>query len=624
LKPGDEPDSGEYEAVRRELVERGYLQGSVERFVLGDVVASPTGLPRVLRTALRGAIVGGPLLGALLAAAAAAANRPLQGPGDLLLLWLYFTPLAALGLLALDLVAAGFVVQLNRRRGARAGDALRAALLVGLPILAYLIAIARTRRPASGWLEEAIFLGLALALSLWVAWVAGLVSVAAMLGSGGGVPPRSRHPVALLLAVLAPLGAGLLLVAVATGDSAAPSDPPPFEVRPAQRLLMIGIDGLDGGLLEVFEPRGVVATLLETMAQGAVFPMSRQENAEPPAVWTTLLTGVSASRHGVRGAGAERLPGIDTPLDGRAGPLPLAAALRFLLPSRTVPTTGAVRRTRTVWEIVGLKRSSLAVGWWASWPATDPDAPAQLGYIVTDRVLPKLLSSARADRDTAPEALFGRLSTDFEADRAAIQQDFESSFVAVAGEPMRGWVRDSHLIDAYALRVARRLGQDEALAAAFVYLPGLEILRHRIGPVTEGLAGAVAAQGALEDYLRWISAEVVDFAEAEPGQLLIVADPGRTSGASVEGFVALSGGVAEARCVGPTLNPMDVAPLVLAISGYPASLEMPGRTPEACLRLATGAPPVESYGKRGPFDEHGADPYDPEMLERLRSLGYLN
>jgi len=99
----------DYEEVRRQLRERGYLEGRLERFVLRD--------PRhLLRSSAKAALLGAPVLGALLAAAAVAANRPLLGVRDALVLWLYFTVLAGGVLLALDLAAAGIVGALARRR----------------------------------------------------------------------------------------------------------------------------------------------------------------------------------------------------------------------------------------------------------------------------------------------------------------------------------------------------------------------------------------------------------------------------------------------------------------------------------------------------------------------------
>jgi len=68
--------SERYEEVRRKLVERGYLHGRIERFLLRDLIAPGGPARAVLRTSLKAAVLGAPLLGGLLAASAVAASAP--------------------------------------------------------------------------------------------------------------------------------------------------------------------------------------------------------------------------------------------------------------------------------------------------------------------------------------------------------------------------------------------------------------------------------------------------------------------------------------------------------------------------------------------------------------------
>ena len=89
---------------------------------------------------------------------------------------------------------------------------------------------------------------------------------------------------------------------------------------------MIGVDGLDGSLVEAYADRGGVDRLLELFSRGAVFPM-RRPPGEPPEVWTTIATGVEPEVHGVRSAGATRLPGVASPIAARSAPI--AAGPRY-------------------------------------------------------------------------------------------------------------------------------------------------------------------------------------------------------------------------------------------------------------------------------------------------------
>jgi hypothetical protein len=379
---------------------------------------------------------------------------------------------------------------------------------------------------------------------------------------------------------------------------------------------VVGVDGLDGALLESSADHGAADNLLALVARGALYPKHR-EPAEPPEVWTTIATGMSADAHGVRSAGATRLPGVLAPIAARPGPVAWDAALRFLLPARTVPASGAGRRVRALWEMAGLTRPASVVGWWASWPARGTEGDPPEGYVVSDRVLSKLLSQRAEDRDTAPQSLFPRLARDFPADRAAWRASFDGRFADVAGEA-RALAWESFLIDTFAWRTTLRLLDDPAVATSLTYLPGLDILRTR-------LRGHREAVATVEIYLRWLDATIVAELAGQPNALIVlVADPGRSTEQDAEGFIAVVGGGAVPLCVGPTIADVDVAPIALRLAGLPASREMRGRAPDRCFEGAAPAlPPIATWGRRGRPVETQASDYDPEMVERLKSLGYL-
>jgi hypothetical protein len=609
--------SDRYEDVRRQLIQRGYLQGRIERFLLRDLVAAEG--PRALaRTSFKAALLGAPLLGALLAASTVAANKPLLSTRDALVLWLYFAILAGVALFVLDLIAAGLAAAWARRRGARASDSLRAGLVVAAPILVYLVVLWVRGRPDGGYAADLLFLAGATVTTALVAWLAGLVSLAGIVGRTGEVPDRNRRSALAVLAVLIPVAAAFFLVpeAISSAGSHAAA-PSAFAPGPrAGRLLVVGVDGLDGALLESSADHGAADHLLALVARGALYPKHR-EPAEPPEVWTTIATGMSADAHGVRSAGATRLPGVLAPIAARSGPVAWDAALRFLLPARTVPASGAGRRVRALWEMAGLTRPASVVGWWASWPASGTEGDPPEGYVVSDRVLSKLLSQRAEDRDTAPQSLFPRLARDFPADRAAWRTSFDGRFADVAGEA-RALAWESFLIDTFAWRTTLRLLDDPAVATSLTYLPGLDILRTR-------LRGHREAVATVEIYLRWLDATIVaELADQPNAVIVLVADPGRSTEEDAEGFIAVVGGGAVPLCVGPTIGDVDVAPIALRLAGLPASREMRGHAPDRCFEGAAPAlPPIATWGRRGRPVETQASDYDPEMVERLKSLGYL-
>jgi hypothetical protein len=356
--------------------------------------------------------------------------------------------------------------------------------------------------------------------------------------------------------------------------------------------------------------------------------MKRSQGAEPAEVWTTLLTGVDAERHGVTSAGASHLPGIRTALSARSRPLALGAALGVLLPGRTVPSSAATRVARTSWEIVALRQRAIAVGWWASWPAASDPFEQGGAYVVTDRVLPKLLAGTAGDRDTWPPSLYDRLRGEFDGDRRKLREQFEGAFPLPHGEQLGHWLWESFLIDGYASLLTERLLSDPQARAAFVYLPGLDILRHRLAQrIGAGDARELlSAPAALTGYAEALEAWIVHLMGLRPGwHVLLVADPGRGMGADDEGFVLVLGPRARAGCVGPLLALTDPPAIALDLLGFPRSRELAGRVPDLCLASAPvqlgevasyGPPPA---GTGSPFSD-----YDAEMVQRLKSLGYLN
>jgi hypothetical protein len=440
------------------------------------------------------------------------------------------------------------------------------------------------------------------------------------------VPDRGRAGFAALTLVLLPLAAVLFLLPRTGGiqDGMPATEFDPDDNSPT--LVFIGIDGLDSSLVQALAGRGAVDRLLATMEGGAVYPIHREPGKQPPEIWTTLLTGTPSQVHRVIAVDEESLPGVATPIRKGTAPLPIAAALGFLLPARTMPATGVHRSVRTLWEIAGLKHPSAAVGWWASWPAQDNPAG---GYVVTDRALPKLLSKATGDRDTAPDSLYGRLAEDHAAGSTERESGFRVWFGDLAaGQEVFRLLRESYLIDRFALTTLATLLEDPEVRSGYAYLPGLDILRTRLLDRTEasGIAGILETEQALQRYVAWLDQEVGSgLRTREEEFFVLVADPGRSATGQEEGFVLVRGPGVTAGCLGPVLDPVHVAPLILRLLGFPDSEELirpPGST---CLDRATdeSRPGIRSYGRRPAPTSGVASDFDPELVERLRSLGYI-
>jgi hypothetical protein len=138
------------------------------------------------------------------------------------------------------------------------------------------------------------------------------------------------------------------------------------------------------------------------------------------------------------------------------------------------------------------------------------------------------------------------------------------------------------------------------------------------------VADSLEEAEAIEAYVRWLDALLAEALRPDSGRTsIVVADPGRSASPETEGFLVVSGKEAKSGCVAAAIGDLDVAPLTLALLGYPRSDEMPGRSSTACLATSGEPASIPTFGRRRTAPESLESAYDPDILERLRSLGYL-
>jgi len=172
-----------------------------------------------------------------------------------------------------------------------------------------------------------------------------------------------------------------------------------------------------------------------------------------------------------------------------------------------------------------------------------------------------------------------------------------------------------------------------------MYLPGLDIAQHALFPESpaESLAPAAAAERvrALDGYYafldRVIGATVLR--DAPPSLVtMLVTQPGRVAvgPATASGSVlALAGPIAATGHVETmALSAEALAPTVLRVLGVPVAADLAATAADALVTpafmQAFPVRPVATYGERRtrPAASTG-QPLDREMIERMRSLGYV-
>ena len=261
------------------------------------------------------------------------------------------------------------------------------------------------------------------------------------------------------------------------------------------------------------------------------------------------------------------------------------------------------------------------VNWWATWPA-----PADAGIVVTDRATLRLERGGGLDAEIAPLEAYETLRTRWPALRA------EAGAVAAripSSSPTGDTLRRSAELDALQLGITAAIA-DATTDLACTYLPGLDLVQHALFAGDGALTAAAAAErlAALEQYYLVLDTLLAPVLEPSPGEIVfVVTGPGRVQQGS-EGLFAAVGEVVNVRLKDGSARPADVMPTVLHALGIPISRELAGRPVvemfAAAFARRSPVREVSTYGsptaRRAPKT---GQPLDQEMVDRLRSLGYV-
>jgi len=642
--------------LRARLRDLGYLDAGVDRFVLGAASGGRGLLAVAGRASARVGVLAALLLGPS-AAIALAARLPglVTGVRDGVVLTLY---LSALFGVAVALFAFGVSVLLGslaartggERMAARATLLARAAgVLVGAGCLAYLVLWWRAVNPEGSirlaGARTAVVLAWAAFVSLLLGHAAHVTTLA-LIARGSGPAPARRGPfrrrwtARAALGIAAFAGAAMLLWTTTRGEGAG-SAPPPSSLGRAPtgvRLTVLAIDGVDLSLVERLEAQGKVPVLAR-MVTGPRLRLEPSDAPDPARTWTSLATGMSPQVHGVGGIEARRVSGIGGRAalrdSGLAGSI--AAATDLLRLTRPALITGMERRVKTFWEVAAEAGLSTAVvNWWATWPAEGT------GTVLSDRAVLRLERGGALDAEIAPASLYPRLQGVWPRLRQEAAREVELGF-PVEGEAAAA-LRRAALQDALAVRLTLLLAAGEPGSERFdleaVYLPGLDIAQYEL--LVRGGSGlppsALAARvEVVERYHVFLDRLLKPLAERPDRPVAFITDPGRSPRASDAsgsppreprpGVLALHGGPFRGTTASDGER-ADVVPTLLYALGIPISRELPGRPAFALFDPAfvEAHPPrqVDTYGRREVAPRPaGSSPLDREMLDRLRSLGYV-
>ncbi|HEX4966464.1 MAG TPA: hypothetical protein VF173_36990 [Thermoanaerobaculia bacterium] len=600
MTPGPDLDG-----VRSELRRLGYLDHGFERFLLQDALKSRQPARALLGLTAKVGLLSGMVLAAVLALALVVANGSLTAsPLDLAALFLHlFPPLSLFTGLAF-LTLCGVILVVIRFAHVRRIEtlSLAVALFAGAGVLGVALRLGREVL-SEGRLEQVAVLVVATppAVYLLIKLVyQGLLSLAIRFTEEAPVG-RLFSRRWLGLAILSALA--LLTVPAVVSARRVPAEAPAaLPTGPGERVLLLGIDGVLPEEADYLLSLGELPQTARLAREGRVFSYPRKQ--EPPAsFWTAVATGVPGPDHGVTSLDSFLPRGVRTPL-ARNGPLrawwsrvevPLGlAAYRPILANR--------RRAFTVWELASRGGDpSLAVNWWATYPAPAEPIP---GLVVAHGAY-QLLKEKAKDA-VAPKTAEGEVA----ALAASTVSGGDPRLAAALSPSAAAGVLDHAVLpDRFYREVfARHLGT--APRAAALYLPGLDIAAAGWQGSDVAFADLVRSELGATDRLLAGALEGV-------GTVVVVLDPGRRrEGGEGRMIVWRRSGCSGAR--GATA-PEGAAAALLRALGLPQSAELPPPLP-GC-RWEPPPVVVAGYGEPHRGSPQGLE--SEEYLRSLRSLGYL-
>jgi hypothetical protein len=671
--PVDDPpgDDQRIDELRQRLRSLGYLDAGVDRFVLGPARATRRPAVIALLASLRIGTLAAFLLGPT-AAIGLGARVPglLTGPRDALVVAVYLGVFFGVAVAVTALVTSLLVSFVARRAGTALASrsrvlSLAAGSAVAVICLTYLTLWWQTVIAGLGWsapLWTTFALAIAAATSVLLGHAATVLASAVIVAGterAGDARPRSASSWWLVVASLAvAFGGAALLVAVSAGRSRPPQEPAALTVvSSGVRVRVIAIDGFDPHIFDELSSNGRLPALTAAFAaararlddRGAERPVSN-DVSDPARVWTTIATGQPPHIHGVEGLETRRVAGIQgsVPANQRS---PVVRALRgasdLLRLTRPAITSGNERRAKTFWEVAaaaGLR--TVVVNWWATWPAR-----ADAGIVLSDRATLRLERGGQLDAEVAPEAIYKQLVQRW--------HEIRSRAETMAGDALRGisdsgdvaaLVRRSAELDAIQLVLLSDVAAPDTDLSA-VYLPGLDIAQHallgpqqalpgeqqgaggsdtRAGSTEPGVLAAstlAARLEALKDYYVALDRLLGSALTPAPGELVfVVTTPGRVTSPASAQLVARGNVVAQSATIAGAFT--NVAPTVLYALGLPIGRDLGGGpfltmftepfTSRYPVRFVTTyGPPIAQPSLRE------GKPLDQEMIDRLRSLGYV-
>lgn len=403
------------------------------------------------------------------------------------------------------------------------------------------------------------------------------------------------------------------------------------------RVIVLGLDGVDPHTVDLLMSEGKLPNFAKLKTDGAYGPLLSQKPLLSPVIWTTVATGKTPDQHRI---------GHFVAINPQTG--------------EQLPVTSQMRKSKALWNLLSDAGRSVAVtGWWATWPAETVN-----GAIVSDHVAYHFLfDQGLTEKEDKPGLTYPPdLEDEIEplvVTPSEIGHDVVSRYLTVdpseLEKPHDFEDPVSHFRWALAAsetykNIGLHLWKTREPDNLFVYIEGVDSTSHLFGHVfrNETLSGELAEQqrrygNAVEQMYLHADEILGEFMEAmdDDTTLIVLSDHGFELGAVLEdpsmsrdmrrvsekyhrlrGILYMYGrDVLRGSISNPTI--LDITPTVLALNGIPAATDMPGQVLQSAMETPA-AERVATYETASQTRQQvESSAVDAEVLEKLRSLGYL-
>lgn len=402
----------------------------------------------------------------------------------------------------------------------------------------------------------------------------------------------------------------------------------------APRLLILGWDGADWGVIQPLRERGALPHLNRLLSRGCGVDLASFEPRLSPLLWTSAVTGVTPDRHGI-------LNFVEPSPDGQG--LRLASSTS--------------RRCRALWNLLCLSgRRAHVVNWYATHPAEPIN-----GLVLSNQFFQ---ASDPPGSSVHPPQEHGPCLQHRQAANAAARACRQR----ILPEPERGWrMEDQPLVAAIGEaaeraetihRLSLPLAARDDWDALLVFHEWIDVAGHHamayapprqahISPRDQRLFGDVMEavyreqDRMLGELLAAVGGDVSVILHSDHGFHHGATRP-RLSGVGLgddraeqeaswhrpNGILVMAGPavLVGAQCATATL--LDITPTALALLDLPAGADMDGRVLRELLR-SDPPPPIPSWEEvAGDAGQHPTtmrlDPFEAhEAVKQLIALGYL-